>query len=195
MVHRLRKPIKEKCEPLVKGTVIKFIEQPAGPPTLASIVVEVTGENLKKIRELAVDVAKILSKTTKVVDVDIMVDDIYKKFELIPDKEKIARSGLSVEQVNNIIYLAFEGMAVAHKNSSKEPDQIQIFLILDPKTKTIDNKSLDALKTKLDSLNLMNMKGMMVSLSEVVNIKEVNSTPSIMHKDLRRMINVIAVDR
>jgi multidrug efflux pump subunit AcrB len=192
MVHRLRKPIKEKCEPLVKGTVIKFIEQPAGPPTLASIVVEVTGENLKKIRELAVDVAKILSKTTKVVDVDIMVDDIYKKFELIPDKEKIARSGLSVEQVNNIIYLAFEGMAVAHKNSSKEPDQIQIFLILDPKTKTIDNKSLDALKTKLDSLNLMNMKGMMVSLSEVVNIKEVNSTPSIMHKDLRRMINVIA---
>ncbi len=132
MVHRLRKPIKEKCEPLVKGTVIKFIEQPAGPPTLASIVVEVTGENLKKIRELAVDVAKILSKTTKVVDVDIMVDDIYKKFELIPDKEKIARSGLSVEQVNNIIYLAFEGMAVAHKNSSKEPDQIQIFLILDP---------------------------------------------------------------
>ncbi len=192
MVHRLRKPIKDACEPVVPGTVIKFIEQPAGPPTLASLVVEVTGENLKKIRELSFEVAKILEKTPKVVDVDIMADDIYKKFELIPDKEKIARSGLSVEQVNNIIYLAFEGMAIAHKNSAKEPDQIQIFLILDPNTKRFDNKSLEALRNKLDTLNLMNQKGMMVPLSEVVKIKEVDSQPSIMHKDLRRMINVIA---
>ncbi len=119
-----------------------------------------------------------------------MVDDIFKKYKLIPDKEKIARSGLSVEQVNNIIYLAFEGMAIAHKNSSKEPDQIQIFLVLDPDTKRFDNQSLDALRTKLDSLNLMNMKGMMVPLSEVVNIQEAKSSPSIMHKDLRRMIHM-----
>ncbi len=94
--------------------------------------------------------------------------------------------------MNNIIYLAFEGMVIAHKNSSKEPDQIEIFLVLDPDTKRFSDRSLDALKTKLDSLNLMNMKGMMVPLSEVVNIQETDSSPSIMHKDLRRMINVIA---
>ncbi len=105
MVHRLRKSIKESCEPIVKGTAIKFIEQPAGPPTLASLVVEVTGDNLKKLRELSIEVANILSKTSKVVDVDIMTDEIFKKYKLIPDKEKISRSGLSVEQVNNIIYL------------------------------------------------------------------------------------------
>jgi len=135
MVSRLRPMVKKACEPLVPGTVIKFIEQPAGPPTLASIVVEVTGHDQKKLRELSVEVANILSKTPRLVDVDIMMDEIYEKYELIPDKEKIARSGLSVEQVNNIIYLAFEGMAVAHKNSAQEPDQIQIFLILDPDTK------------------------------------------------------------
>ncbi len=192
MVSRLRPIVKKACEPLVPGTVIKFIEQPAGPPTLASVVVEVTGHNMSKIRELSVEVANILAKTPKLVDIDIMADDIYKKFELIPDKEKIARSGLSVEQVNKIIYLAFEGMAIAHKNSAKEPDQIQIFLILDPATKVFNNHSIDALRNKLNTLNLMNMKGMMVPVSEVVKIKEVNSTPSIMHKDLHRMINVIA---
>ncbi len=192
MVSRLRPIVKKACEPLVPGTVIKFIEQPAGPPTLASVVVEVTGHNISKIRELSVEVANILAKTPKLVDIDIMADDIYKKFELIPDKEKIVRSGLSVEQVNKIIYLAFEGMAIAHKNSAKEPDQIQIFLILDPATKVFNNHSIDALRNKLNTLNLMNMKGMMVPVSEVVKIKEVNSTPSIMHKDLHRMINVIA---
>ena len=192
MVHRLRPIVKKACEPVVPGTTIKFVEQPAGPPTLASIVVEVTGHNLKKIRELATEVAGILKKTPKLVDVDVMMDDIYKKYELIPDKEKIALSGLSVAQVNKIIYLAFEGMAVAHKNSAKEPDQIQIFLTLDPKTKLFANKSLEALKNKLNSLNLMNKKGMMVPVNEVVTIKEVPSDPSIMQKDLHRMINVTA---
>jgi len=192
MVSRLRPEIKKACEPLVPGTVVKFIEQPAGPPTLASIVVEVTGHNFKKIRELSVDVAKILAETPTLVDIDIMMDEIFDKYVLIPDKEKIARSGLSVEQVNKIVYLAFEGMAIAHKNSSTEPDQIQIFLVLDPDTKRFENQSLEALKSKLNTLNLMNMKGMMVPLSEVVQIKKVPSKPSIMHKDLHRMINVIA---
>ena len=192
MVSRLRPIIKKACEPVVKGSTIKFIEQPAGPPTLASIVVEVTGHNIEKIRELAKEVAGILKKTPKLVDVDIMMDDIYKKYELIPDKEKIARSGLSVDQVNKIIYLAFEGMAVAHKNSANEPDQIQIFEILDPSTKRFDQRSKQALQEKLNELNLMNQKGMMVPVSEVVHIKEVDSQPSIMQKDLHRMINVTA---
>jgi len=192
MVHRLRPVVKKACEGLVPGTTIQFIEQPAGPPTLAAIVVEVTGHNLKKIRELSGEVAAILKKTPTLVDVDVMQDDIYKKFVLIPDKEKIARSGLSVEQVNNIIYLAFEGMAVAHKNSANEPDQIQIFEVLDPRTKLFKVKSLNALRTKLNELNLMNRKGMMVPVNEVVQIKEVDSQPSIMQKDLHRMINVTA---
>ena len=192
MVHRLRPIIKKTCEPVVPGSVIQFVEQPAGPPTLAAIVVEVTGHNLKKIRELSKEVAAILKKTPKLVDVDIMADDIYKKYELIPDKEKIARSGLSVDQVNKIIYLAFEGMAVAHKNSANEPDQIQIFEILDPKTKLFRTKNLEALRSKLNELNLMNQKGMMVPINEVVRIKEVDSQPSIMQKDLHRMINVTA---
>ena len=192
MVHRLRPVIKKACEPIVPGSVVQFVEQPAGPPTLAAIVVEVTGHNLKKIRELSKEVAAILKKTPTLVDVDIMADDIYKKYELVPDKEKIARSGLSVDQVNNIVYLAFEGMAVAHKNSANEPDQIQIFEILDPRTKLFRTGNLEALKSKLNELNLMNMKGMMVPISEVVQIKEVDSQPSIMQKDLHRMINVTA---
>ncbi len=192
MVSRLRPVIKKTCEPLVEGTVIKMIEQPAGPPTLASIVVEVHGDDIGKIREISQEVAKVLKETPKVVDVDVMADEIYKKYELIPNKDKIARSGLSVDQVNKILYLAFEGMSIAHKNSSKEEGQIQIFLNLDKKSRTFNEKSLEALKEKLSSMNLMNQRGMLVSVAEVVDIKEVDSNPMIMHKDLSRMINVIA---
>jgi len=192
MVHRLRPMVKSKCEPVVKGSNIRFIEQPAGPPTLAAIVVEVHGDNLDKIRTISYQTAKILQKTKGLVDIDVMADDIFDKYELIPDKEKIARSGLSVEQVNNIIYLAFEGMEIAHKNSKNNPDQIPIFLILAKSSKTLPDQSRIALLSKLSSLNLMNKKGMMVPLSEVVNIRKVKSNPKIMHKDLDRMINVTA---
>lgn len=192
MVQRLRPEIKQACAPLTKGTNIKFIEQPSGPPTLASIVVEVHGENIEKIRRLSADVADVLSETEGLVDLDIMADENYEKYELVPDKEKIARSGLSVEQVNNILYLAFEGMVIAHKNSKNSPDQIPIFLVLDNDSKRLPKSNSDALQSKLSSLNLMNVAGMLVSLSEVVTIRKTKSNPMIMHKDLSRAVNVIA---
>ena len=192
MVQRLRPIIKEACLPQLPESNIKFVEQPSGPPTLASIVVEVHGENLDKVRTISTQVAQILEKTEGLVDIDIMADDIFSKYELIPDKEKIARSGLSVEQVNNILYLAFEGMIIAHKNSQNSPDQIPIFLILEKESKSLSSSRKDSLQSKLSSLNLMNMKGMMVPMSEVVTLRKVDSNPMIMHKDLSRMINVIA---
>ncbi len=192
MTQRLRPIVKSKCLPLIKGTNIKFIEQPAGPPTLASIVLEVHGDNIKETRELSLRAAKILSKTEGLVDVDIMADEIYQKYELIPDQTKIAKSGLSVEQVNNILYLAFEGMVIAHKNSKENPDQLSIFLVLESKSKSLSSSNESTLRSKLSSLNLMNQKGMMVPLSEVVTFAKVDSRPMIMHKDLSRMINVIA---
>ncbi|MEA2048692.1 MAG: efflux RND transporter permease subunit [Campylobacterota bacterium] len=192
MVQRLRPLVKEACLPLTKGSNIKFVEQPSGPPTLASIVVEVHGENLEKMREVSTQVSQILTQTEGLVDIDIMADDIYDKFELIPDKEKIARSGLSVKQVNNILYLAFEGMVIAHKNSKNSPDQIPMFLVLDKSSKKLSQSNLDTLESKLSSLNLMNMRGMMVPLSEVVNIRKVKSSPMIMHKNLQRMVNIVA---
>lgn len=192
MVKRLRNQTKEACESLTKGTSIKFIEQPSGPPTMASIVVEVHGDSVKKIRHIASEVFGVLSKTEGLVDIDMMTDEPYDKYELVPDKEKIARSGLSVEQVNNILYLAFEGMIIAHKNANNAPDQIPIFLVLDEVSRQINQPSIETLRSKLSSLNLMNASGMMVSLSEMVNIKKVASNPMIMHKDLSRMVNVVA---
>ncbi len=192
MVHRLRPIIKKECEKLKKGTVIKMVEQPAGPPTLASIVMEVYGENLSKDREISRRVADIFKKTDGLVDVDIMNDDIFTKYNILPNVDKIQKSGLSVEQVQKILYLAFEGMGVGVKNSEDYPSQIKIFLRLDDKSGRFKKGSIQSVKQKLSSFELMNKKGLMVPLSEVVDIKEAKNEPTIMHKDLKRYINVTA---
>ena len=192
MVSRLRPILQKSCNSVVPGSVIKLIEQPAGPPTLAQIVVEVYGEDIQKTRQLSVEVANILTNTKDLVDIDIMSDDQYDTYKLIPNTRKIADESLGVEQVNNILYLAFEGMIVATKNSKDSLVQIPIFLVLDDKSRELSGDSIGAINAKIKGLKLMNRIGEQIPLSEIVTITKVKSIPTIMHKNLKRMINVIA---
>ena len=192
MVHRIRPKIKKECESLVKGSIIKFIEMPSGPPTLATIVVELYGKDDALLRDTAKRVAKTLKETKGLVDVDIMMDKIYKKFELIPDKEKIIKSELSVAQVNQIIYLAFKGGKVAYKNSKAQQDQVPIFVRLNENSRIVSKKSIEDIRDKLGTLRLMNRHGQLIPIKEIVKIVKVDSDPTIYRKNLKNMIRITA---
>ncbi len=192
MVHRIRPLINKTCGNVVPDTSIRFVEMPSGPPTLATIVIELFGTNDKLMRETAKSIAYTLRHTEGLVDVDIMQDTIFSKYELVPDKEKIMRSHLSVEQVNNIVYLAFKGMPVAVKNTRDQQDQIPIFVRLSEETHRFHSNSKEALQDKLTSLKLMNKMGMMIPLKEVVDVNTVASSPAIFRKNLRNMVTITA---
>ncbi len=192
IVQRIRPLITNACEKLYSGTSIKFVEPPAGPPVMAAIVAEVHGQDAQGIRRLAYRVEDVFKKTPGLVDIDIMQDEIYDTFEVRVDSIKIARSGLSVKQVNEILYLAFEGMEIAVKNSSLYDDQIPLFLTLSSETKEFSSKSKSAIEAKLASLRLMNTQGMMVPITEIVSVVPVKSNPMIMTKNLHQMTNVLA---
>ena len=192
MVHRIRPSIQKACGHLHPHTSIKFIEMPSGPPTLATVVVEVYAKNDKELRHVAKRVSQILAETEGLVDVDVMLDDIYDTYMLSPNKEKIIRSGLSVDQVNQIIYLAFKGMPVAVKNTKDQQDQVPIFVRLDKDARMIYGQSKEALEKKLSNLRLMNRRGMMVPLIEVVTLKKRKSSPTIFRKDLKNMAIITA---
>ena len=192
MVKRIRPVIQKACQPMVPGTSIKFVEPPAGPPTLAAVVAEIYGNDAKGIRNLADKVAAIFRRTPGLVDIDVMADDVYERFDLKANSTKITRSGLTVKQVNDIIYLAFEGMEIAVKNSAEVDEQIPIFLVLSPETRHFTRKDKRAIEQKLSGLRLMNSNGMLVPLTEVVDIIASKSNPTIMSKDLHQMLNVVA---
>ena len=192
MVQRLRPELQKSCEATLEGTVIKMIEQPAGPPTLASVVAELYGDDEAGLRTLSGKIAAILSQTEGLVDVDVMLDERYRTYELIPNEEKIIKSGLSVAQVNKILYLAFEGVGAAIKNSENLQDQIPLFVTLQPQCKSLRSFDKLALEDKLSSLKLMNNKGMLVPMTEVVSLRESRSNPTRMTKNLRRYVNIVA---
>lgn len=192
MVQRIRPIIQNECSKIYKDANIKFVEPPAGPPTLAAVVTEIYGDNSEGIKKIATEVEGILKNTDGLVDVDTMEDHVYDTYIVKVNSDKIARSNLSVKQVNDILYLAFEGQAIAVKNSQEYDDQVPIFLMLSHKSKDFASNSKEAIEAKLSSLKLMNKKGMMVPILEVVTIEPVKSNPMIMSKDLHEMTNVVA---
>ncbi len=192
MVQRMRPVVQQSCEPIVYGAKIKFVEAPAGPPTLAAIVAEVYGSDATGIRRLASQIEGIFNKTPGLTDIDIMQDVIYDKVEVRVQSVKITKSDLSVKQVNDILYLALEGMSIAIKNSTTYNKQVPIYLTLSPQTKDFKDRDLRSIENKLSSLKLMNQKGMMIQITEVVEIVPIKSNPGIMSKNLHQMTNVVA---
>lgn len=192
MVHRIRPIIQNKCEHLYKDTSIKFVEMPSGPPTFATIVVNVYGKNPLLLREISKIVEQSLHETEGLVDIDTMQDDIFTKFDIIPNVEKIINSDLSVEQVSSTLYLAFKGSVVATKNSILHQDQIPIFVSLDKKTRTLQSGTKNELELKLSRLKLMNKQGIMVPVKELIDIIPTVSDPTIFKKNMRNVVTVSA---
>ena len=190
LVTKLRDDVQKNCS--LYDANIKFIELPAGPPVLASIVTEIYGgKSFESRRDFALKIAQILKNQATLVDIDILADDDFLMYELEVNSSKVIMSKVDLEQLKNILYLAFEGMNVAVINDKNAQSQIPIFLRLND-SRTLNNSSKEALKTKLENLKLMNTEGNMINISELVTIKESLKEPTITSKNLNLMINIIA---
>ena len=171
---------------------IKLIELPAGPPVLASIVAEIYGgDSFQSRRDFAKKIAKVLKKQKTLVDVDVMADDSFEEFKIILNNNKIIKSGISLDQVKNILFLAYEGINLAVVNEKDSQSQIPIFLRLDEERIFKSNKKDDILN-KLARLKLINKNGQTIALSELIELKKTTKEPSLTSKNLTPMINVIA---
>ena len=190
LVSNLRQDIQSSCS--LYDANIKFIELPAGPPVLASIVAEVYGgDSFQSRKEFALKVASILKNQATLVDIDILADKDFIIYELELDSSKAIMSNVDLAQIKNILYLAFEGMKVAVINQANAQNQIPIFLRLDD-SRLLKDSTQNDLKAKLQSLKIINAQGNTVSIAEFVSIKEIIKEPTITSKNLNLMINVIA---
>ena len=190
LITKLRSEVQKNCS--LYDANIKFIELPAGPPVLASIVAEIYGgNNFQNRRDFSLKIAQILKNQATLVDIDVLADDDFIMYELELDDKKATISNIDLEQIKNTLYLAFEGMKVSVINKSDAQNEIPIFLRLDD-SRLLKNSSKNDLKAKLQNLKVINNLGNMVSISEFVTIKESLKEPTITSKNLNPMINVIA---
>ena len=190
LVNQLRTKVQTNCS--LYEANIKFIELPAGPPVLASIVTEIYGgNNFESRKDFALKIANILKNQTTLVDIDVLADKDFIMYELELDNSKAIISLVDLEQLKNTLFLAFEGMNIAVVNDKNAQSQIPIFLRLND-SRILKNSSKEELKIKLQNLKIVNNQGNMINISEFVKIKEIIKEPTITSKNLNLLINVIA---
>lgn len=190
IIHHIRPHIQAKCSE--HGANIKFIELPAGPPVLASIVTEIYGGSSYTSRLLfAQEIAKVLKKQERLVDIDVLADRMNSKYELVIDNNKVIESGIGLDQLKKVIYIAFEGADIGVVNKNNVENQIPLFVKLN-ESRLLERHDEKALEQKLSQLMLINENGMMLPVSRFVSIVKGIQDPAITSKNLSNMINVIA---
>lgn len=166
---------------------IKIVEVPPGPPVLSTIVAEIQGQPHHRYDEL-IAAAKIvraeMQKEQGVVDVDDYVESDQSKWVYTLDRDKAARNGVSVEDAASTLRIALGGADAGVLHIPGEQNETPIRLQL-PR----------AMRSNIEQLKAVSVKGRegdLVQLGEIGSFKKGLEDKTIYHKNLERVVYVIA---
>ena len=184
--HDIAKRIRPEVQRIAKryNANVKIAEVPPGPPVIATLVAEVYGPTYEEQMDMALKIKDIFESTEGVVDVDWMVEDDQTEFKFEINKEKAMLSGVSTQQIVHALGMSLRGMDVSVLNQPDELEAVHIHLKLPENERSNLND--------LTSLNVKSMSGSMVSISDLVNIKEQKQDKNIYHKNQKRVVYVTA---
>jgi len=164
------------------GANAKVVEVPPGPPVLSTLVAEIYGPDYKDQVKIARQVKGLFLHTPDVVDVDWMVEDDQTQYSFNVDKEKAMLRGVAPAQVVGAIQEALSGQVVGmvHQPASSSPVPVMLQLADADKTNIND----------LQSLQILNQRGEMVPVGDLVQITKTLKDKSINRKNQKRVVYV-----
>ncbi|MBI5639450.1 MAG: efflux RND transporter permease subunit [Nitrospirae bacterium] len=161
---------------------IKVAEIPPGPPVLSTLVAEVYGPDINRQAGIANEIKKIFEGTEGVVDVDWYVEDDQKKVVFDVDREKAAQNGITAEAISQSLRTALGGMAAGLVHLDKEKEPVELYLRMPAE----ERSNVGSLK----EVSVPSPSGGMISLSELVRVREGLEDKTIYHKNLKRVVYV-----
>ena len=184
--HEIAISVREPIEIIAKkwDAKIKIVEVPPGPPVMSPIVAEIYGPNYDGAREVAGKVREQFGKTTDVVGIDDSVTEAAPKLVLHVLQSKAALLGVAPNDIADAIHVALAGQDVTslHDATAKYAPPLRLGLPAEKRSR-VD----DMLKLKVRARD-----GVLVPLSEVVQLREVQRDYPIYHKDLLPVVYVVA---
>ncbi|MDA3815483.1 MAG: efflux RND transporter permease subunit [Patescibacteria group bacterium] len=178
IVSNLRKKVTNE----VTEANIDFIEQESGPPGGAPIEMRVVGDDLDVLEDLAEQAKEALAQIPTVIEAETTIESSPGEFVFVPNKDILAREGLSVIQLAGQLRSGISGNS--DSAITKEGDDIDILVKYD--------------KEKISSFNdfegiLVNTpSGEKYSLSELGEVNLEPSLSKINRRDKERVVTVTA---
>lgn len=163
---------------------IKLVEDPPGPPVLATMLVRIKGPDVAVRESITKDIVAQMRSIKGVTDIDTTLPTGVHNEQLIIDRDKVARTGLSVGEVAETLstYLSSASVGIAHTDT-RETTRIVVH------TNKDDRKHIDDVL----ALHIKTQEGTTVPLRSIVtsSIGEVSSP--IMH-DAREAVTMITAE-
>jgi len=181
LVRKLRPEI-QTIQARYPGSVIKLVEDPPGPPVRATVLAEIYGNDLEKMREIAADVSQEFKATYDMVEVQSSEVVDVPRYRIEVDKEKAALSGVTTAQVAQSLRRLVEGEELGrlHIGGEKHPVLIRLHV---PRRHQLD-------PVLLSRIFVTNSTGKKIPLSELTHVTSDWQDRPILHKDYERVIFV-----
>ncbi|EBA00606.1 efflux RND transporter permease subunit [Marinobacter sp. ELB17] len=166
------------------GASVKIVEVPPGPPVLSPLVAEIYSVDPQQRAALARSVAAGMQDVTGLVDIDTTLEAPIRQWEVVVDRDRAARLGVSQQQVVIALQTALGGSGVSylHDDHAKYPVPIRVIL----------SDANKARPPALLSLNLRSRDGGLVPLASIADIREADWQGAIYHKNLLPVTYVTA---
>ena len=166
------------------GASVKVVEVPPGPPVLSPVVAEVYADSSERRAELARQLEAEMHQVEGLVDIDTTLEAPTRQWQLVIDRARAARLGLSQAQVVDALQMALgeSNVSFLHDSQAKYPVPVRVILAEGDK----------AQPSVLLSIQLRSRDGNLVPLASIVRIQESDWAGSVYHKDLLPVTYVTA---
>jgi multidrug efflux pump subunit AcrB len=182
--HEIATSVREPIEAIAKkwNAKVKVVEVPPGPPVMSPIVAEIYGPDYEGARKVAGKVRQQFTQTKDIIGVDDSVSEAAPKLQLRVLQSKAALLGVAQRDIVDAVHVALSGQDVAslHDATSKYAPPLRLGLPAE-KRSHID----EVLKLKVRARD-----GVLVPLSEVVQLINLERDYPIFHKDLLPVVYV-----
>ncbi|SDX60667.1 efflux RND transporter permease subunit [Marinobacter mobilis] len=182
IAQSLRAPLQAIAHPF--GAVVKIVEVPPGPPVLSPVVAEVYGVDEAHRAELAITLMDEMAQIDGLVDIDSTVEAPTTQWQVVVDRARASRLGVSQAQVVAALQTVLGGSSVSflHDPHAKYPVPIRVILAEGDK----------AQQAALLSLSVRSHNGVLVPLASIAEVVESEWVGARYHKDLLPVTYVTA---
>ncbi len=182
---RIRKDLEAIAEKL--GADLAIVESPPGPPVIATVVAEIYGDASTEYSELVQTADQVegwMKKEPGLVDIQSTTDAPRNRWDYVVNREKAALHGVNDQTLTHTLALALKGsqpgaLSISHE---RNPMRIQLVAQREERSSILD----------LEKLQVPTATGEMVELAELGSFESVPESQPIYHKNLQRVVYVMA---
>ncbi|ARK32722.1 Multidrug resistance protein MdtB [Halalkalibacter krulwichiae] len=154
----------------------------SGPPVGAPIAIQVSGQSIDRLTEMADEMKEILSETTGVSNVDDDVGAALETYNVIPNRDELEASGITSADLAQALRLIGEGIPLGQLEIEDQLIDLNVRYAIDQEPTT----------QLLSEISLPSTRAGAVVLEDVVTVEEVLSQPNIPHQNGVRTVTVRA---